>query len=421
MPGWATWLLVGLAGWLLLSVAFGLFLGRVIHPSSQPREAGAPPVWAAEPVASPAPDLPYIPISAAHHRRILVVDDDATLRLLLRTTLSADEYSVEEASSAEEAGQTARERLPELVVLDVGLPGKGGLAFCHELTTRSVYESPIVILLTGGETTLEQATAAGASALLRKPFSPLELVNLIDRLLQDEIVPVHEADAAQTDQLFAYAHDLSRLWEVERAQRRILQHAYRQTMTALADALEAKHRPTRLHALRVQRLAVELTAAVDESLLDDSSLEYGFLLHDIGKIGIPDAILNKPKALDAGERHLMQRHPQLGEQILAGVTLLNGVGRAVVRSHHERWDGGGYPDRLEGVAIPIGARIFAVADAVDAMTDERPYRQRRSWDEAVAEIEAGAGGQFDPHVVDRFVAGQRRLRRIHMDVGIRAA
>jgi response regulator RpfG family c-di-GMP phosphodiesterase len=416
MPMWLTWVLVGLAGWCGLSVVFGLVIARTIR-AAKPAEDAVP----ATSIGTQAPRFRPVQLTLGLRERILVVDDDATLRLLLRTTLSADEYFVEEAASAEEAAQLARAWQPTLVVLDVSLPGQGGLAFCRELTSNAAFNAPIVILLTGGDTTLGDATAAGAAALLRKPFSPLELVNLIDRLLREELVPMYEAEAAETEQLFVYARDLGRLWEVERAQRRVLQQAYRQTMTSLVDALEAKHRPTRLHALRVQRLAVELTSAVDADLLDDASLEYGFLLHDIGKIGLPDAILNQPRPLDPDELQVMQQHPVVGERILNGVALLDREGMAIVRSHHERWDGNGYPDGLARDEIPLGARIFAVADAVDAMTDDRPYRRRRSWQEAVDEVRAESGRQFDPEVVARFVAADRRLQRIHEDVHPRAA
>jgi ribonuclease P protein subunit RPR2 len=339
--------------------------------------------------------------------------------LLLRTTLGADEYTVEEASSAEDAQRIVDVWRPRLVVLDVGLPGRGGLAFCRDLRGRA--DAPAVILLTGGETTLEEATSVGAVSLLRKPFSPLELVNLIDALLEDRLVAVQETAATSSEQLVTYARDLAQLLKTERAERRVLQQAYRQTMTALADALEARHRPTGLHALRVQRLAVELTRTVNPQLLGQPSLEYGFLLHDIGKIGIPDAILDKPGPLDSGELWLMQQHPLIGVQILTGVTLVEGNGISVVRSHHERWDGDGYPDGLAGERIPIGARIFAIVDALDAMTDERPYREALSWQQAVNEIRSHAGSQFDPHLVAQFLACEERLQRITAGTRLRVA
>jgi HD-GYP domain-containing protein (c-di-GMP phosphodiesterase class II) len=199
---------------------------------------------------------------------------------------------------------------------------------------------------------------------------------------------------------------------VERGQRRLLQHAYRETVTALADALEAKDPLTGLHALRVQRYALELTEAVDRRLLDDPSLEYGFLLHDVGKIGMPDRIMNKPGPLTSKELHLVQRHPVVGAELLAGVALLQGEGLRVVRSHHERWDGAGYPDHLVATQIPLGARIFAVADALDAMTSDRPYRRAVPWEDAVDEIVTQGSRHFDPGVVAAFAQREGRLRQL---------
>jgi HD-GYP domain-containing protein (c-di-GMP phosphodiesterase class II) len=166
----------------------------------------------------------------------------------------------------------------------------------------------------------------------------------------------------------------------------------------------------------VQRYAAELARAIDPSLLADPSIEYGFLLHDVGKIGIPDRILHKPTALTPWERRLMQTHTLLGEHLLDEVALLQGEGLKVVRHHHERWDGRGYPDGLSDAEIPLGARIFAVADALDAMTSDRPYRTSGSWDEAVAEIVGEAERQFDPDVVQAFCDRQPALRRIHTEL-----
>src|SRR5204863_8970159 len=137
-------------------------------------------------------------------------------------------------------------------------------------------------------------------------------------------------------------------------------------------------------------------------LLSDPSLEYGFLLHDIGKIGIPDSVLDKAGPLNPAERRLMRRHTLIGSELLAEVPLLEGEGLQVVRSHHERWDGQGYPDGLVGAEIPPAARIFAVADTLDAMTTDRPYRRRCTWDQAVDEILRESGRQFDPRVVAAF-------------------
>ena len=404
MPDWAVWTIIGIGVWFAVSLAVALVAGRGI--AALRRAVGRERDVV---ISDPLDSLPALEV--ASRRRLLLVDDDAGLRLLLRTTLAADECAVEETASAEEAADLARFWRPSLVVLDVGLPGMSGLAFCRELKEKPVYGSPRVILLTGGETSGDDALNSGADALLRKPFSPLDLLGVIDRLLEGEVLPLRRAEAASADQLLAYARDLQEVVQVERAQRRLLQHAYRQTVTAFTDALEARNEATGQHALRVHRYALELTEAVEPGLLDDASLEYGFLLHDIGKIGIPDAILDKEGPLQDGELRLMRRHPLIGAELLANVPLLDGEGLQVVRSHHERWDGSGYPDGLVADEIPKGARIFAVADALDAMTTDRPYRPRLSWDEAVDEILRESGHQFDPQVVSAFARREQRLRR----------
>ena len=383
---------------------------------TQAPETPAPSIMP-ESLAIPAPLA-----APSDRRRILLVDDDPGLRLLLRTTLTADEFAVEEAVSAEEAAEVTRFWSPAVVILDVGLPGMDGLAYCRELKRNARKSSPYVVLLTGTDTSTADVERAGPDAVLRKPFSPLELVTLLDHVGDAHETFVHEpTESDDAEQLLIYARDLGRLLEVERTQRRLLQHAYRQTAIALADALEAKDPATGRHALRVQRYAVELTPAISTDLLEDASLEYGYLLHDVGKIGIPDTILLKNGPLTEPERRTMQRHTLLGAQILSGVALLNGAGLRVVRSHHERWDGAGYPDGLAGEAIPIGARIFALVDSVDAMTSDRPYRRALAWADAMDEIRAQSGRQFDPRVVRAFVARERRMRRISEELAEAAA
>jgi ribonuclease P protein subunit RPR2 len=422
MGDWAVWVVLAVAVWAAAATLVALLRAG---PRGQRRSAGPVPDGAAGARSAPSHDWRNewnLEGGLESRRRILVVDDDPALRLLLQTTLAADEYMVEDASSAEEAAEIARFWRPTLVVLDVGLPGISGLAFCRELKSNDAYGSPTVILLTGADMTPDEVKASRADALLRKPFSPLELVSLVDRLPGGETVLGSEhVEKAGAEQLLVYARDLNRVLEVERVQRRLLQHAYRQTVAALTDALEAKDPRTRLHALRVQRYATELTGYVDRRLLDDASLEYGFLLHDIGKIGVPDAILNKRGTLDPTERSLMQQHPVIGADILSDIPLLDGQGLHVVRSHHERWDGTGYPEGLGGDEIPVGARIFAVADALDAMTNDRPYRERLTWEAAVDEILAEAGRQFDPRVVAAFAVREQRLRRIHEDLAPKVA
>jgi response regulator RpfG family c-di-GMP phosphodiesterase len=358
---------------------------------------------------------------ASPPRRVLVVDDDPALRLLLRTTLASKDFEVEEASGAVEAEALVRFRRPSAAILDVGLTDGDGLSLCRRLKQAGWADPPTVILLTGAETSEQDAAEAGADALLRKPFSPLALLGLLERLSAGETATPVEPTQRDAGQLLLYARDLSRLLEIERGQRLLLQQAYRQTTSALADALEAKDRRTGVHAVRVQRYALAIAEAVDRSLLDDTSLEHGFLLHDIGKIAVPDAVLNKPGPLTDSERARVQQHPQIGVEILKDVALLQGEGMHVVRSHHERWDGAGYPEGLAGSEIPLGARVFAVADTLDAMTTDRAYRAALRWQEAVDEIRSQSGGQFDPDVVRAFDSCEPRLRRLHGEFATVAA
>jgi response regulator RpfG family c-di-GMP phosphodiesterase len=347
----------------------------------------------------------------------LLVDDDAGLRTLLRTTFEVFDIEVEEAESATGALHRIERRRPDVIVLDVHMPGMSGLELCRQLKSHPETEGIAVVVLTGSEGgTAEEAEAAGADTLLRKPFSPLELLAVTERLAGGLYgVPFRAAKKGPDEQLLLYARDLRHLLEIERGQRSLVQRAYMETVGALASALESKDTGTREHSQRVQRYAVELAGAVEPSLVEDPSTEYGFLLHDVGKIGIPDDILRKPEPLSDRERTLMETHTVLGEQVLGGVAFLHGEGLRVVRSHHERWDGGGYPDGLEGTDIPLSARVFAVADALDAMTSTRPYRQARPWKSAGQEILAQSGRQFDPRVVEAFVERESELRSIQRE------
>lgn len=180
-----------------------------------------------------------------------------------------------------------------------------------------------------------------------------------------------------------------------------LRASYESTVRALADAVEARDAYTARHAERVAGYGLEIARACGMDVADDPDLEFGFLLHDIGKIAISDAILYKPGHLTDEERDAMRRHPLIGEEIVRGIDFLAGA-RQVVRSHHERWDGDGYPDRLAGERIPLAARVFAVADTFDALTSDRPYRAAAPFREARRVIAEAAGTQFDPTVAEAF-------------------
>ena len=185
--------------------------------------------------------------------------------------------------------------------------------------------------------------------------------------------------------------------------------SYDLTVEALAAALELRDDETSQHTRRVTEFALALTRIVDPALARERDLRYGFLLHDIGKIGVPDAILLKPGRLTDRELRTVQMHTTLGEHLLSFIPFLSDLAHDVVAYHHERWDGAGYPWGLRGKAIPLAARIFAVADAFDALTNDRPYRRARSVAAAITEIQDAAGSQFDPAVVAAFVPLARKL------------
>jgi response regulator RpfG family c-di-GMP phosphodiesterase len=354
--------------------------------------------------------------------RILLVDDDPALRMLLKTTFEVADVDVVEAADAASARREIRRSRPSVVVLDVNMPQTSGLELCRELKGDPKWREIPIVLLTGSEGgTNARAKEVGADAFLRKPFSPLELLSVAERLAGGLYgVPfratkkrVHEPG----EELLLYARDLRHMLELERGQRELLQSAYLETVSALASALESKDTGTRAHSQRVQSYAVALARKVDDGpVTKDPSTPYGFLLHDVGKIGIPDGILQKPGPLSAAERRRMQTHTVLGEAMLSGVAFLQGEGLKIVRSHHERWDGRGYPDGLAGEEIPLGARIFAVADSLDAMTSNRPYRRALGWSTARDEIVAQSGRQFDPEIVDAFDAVEPELRMIRREL-----
>jgi cyclic di-GMP phosphodiesterase len=370
------------------------------------------------------PPLPMeVPTAKEGRRvlRILLVDDEPALRELLRVTFEDAHVAVEEAASAGEAEAAMQRGLPDVLLLDLRLPGTDGAELCRRLRAEERTQALPVVLLTGADgDDLRRARRCGADAVVRKPFSPLELLALVERIAgRAPRTPTRprRGDSHHDEELLLYARDLRHLLELERSQRELLRDSYLATVTALASALESKDTGTSEHSQRVQRYATTLLGAIDSARLeDDPSTEYGFLLHDVGKIGIPDGILLKPGPLTRAERRRMETHTVLGEQMLAGVTFLQGEALRIVRSHHERWDGRGYPDGLAGETIPLGARVFAVADALDAMTSHRPYRRALRWRDAHQEILAQAGSQFDPGVVDAFREHESELRHVRREV-----
>ncbi len=233
-------------------------------------------------------------------------------------------------------------------------------------------------------------------------------MNLRNAFPLGERVADPELPALQA-QLTVFAREIGALYSAERVRTRELataheelRHTYIATMTSFAQVVEAKDRTTAGHLDRTQRLGLRLAEAIDADLAARPETRYGFFLHDIGKVGIPERILCKPGALDETEWEVMQEHPAIGADIVQPIRFLSGAVE-IVRSHHERWDGTGYPVGLRHEEIPLAARIFAIADSFDAMTNDRPYRAAMSVEHAIDEIVFGACTQFDPDVVEVFL------------------
>jgi putative two-component system response regulator len=258
------------------------------------------------------------------------------------------------------------------MLLDVGLPGMDGLEICRRLRADPRTVTLPVVLLTG-RTSVDDVVAgldAGADDFLAKPFHEAELLARLRSARRLALV----------------------MAEMESAQG---------VVAALANAVEAKDSLTEHHCQRLAGLAHLLATAAGLDPVSIKGVVFGALLHDIGKIGVSDVILKKAGALTDDEWIEMRRHPIIGEQICRPLASSREFA-PIVRHHHERWDGLGYPDRLRGNEIPVGARIVGLVDAFDAITHERPYREGQTTEDAIAEIEAEAGRQFDPELVERF-------------------
>ena len=214
--------------------------------------------------------------------------------------------------------------------------------------------------------------------------------------LRARLARLEREAAARQSQLEHYAADLREVFKQERIRSQELRRSYKATVLALANAVEARDAYTGKHAQRVAAYGLRIAHAAGIEV--DPQVEFGFLLHDVGKVAVPDAILFKPGPLSEPERALVRRHPEVGSEILRHIDFLDEA-KQVVRHHHECWDGAGYPDGLAGEAIPLAARVFALADALDALTSERPYRAAISFAEARRQIRAETGAQFDPAIV----------------------
>ena len=321
--------------------------------------------------------------------RLLVVDDDDGVRRVVAAILEDEGYEVLTAREAAEALAVLADNSVALVVSDVKMPGRDGLWLLRQI--RPSYEDTAVILLTGfGEIdSAVQALKEGAADYLRKPVRVNELSAAVVKAL--------DRRRLQRENRAYQVH----LEDMVLAKTKELGEAYDRTLEALVTALDARECETGNHSQRVVRVTLAICDRMGITGEERAHIARGALLHDIGKIGVPDQVLLKPGKLTDEEWVEMRKHPDIGARILSGIDFLTDAAE-IVLAHQERYDGTGYPQGLAGEDIPIGARIFAVADALDAIVSDRPYRRGQSFTHAREEITRGAGTQFDPRVVEAF-------------------
>ena len=343
------------------------------------------------------------PLTAA---RILVVDDDEVNLRLLRRILAANGYNtVHTTTDGSEVVELVQELEPDLLLLDLHMPPPDGFALLKALGPLIDRPGLMPVLVLTGDATPDakrKALMMGARDFLAKPFDSTEAMlrirNLIEtRLLYREL----EGQNLQLESKVA-----ERTGELEAAQLEVI--------LRLARAAEYRDDETGRHTQRVGQMAADLAQAMGLDSRTVSLMERAAPLHDIGKIGIPDAILLKPGNLTPEELAVMRTHPRIGAQMLSGGrSELMMMAERIALSHHECWDGSGYPGGLAGSAIPIEARIVAVADCIDALTHNRPYRASWPLKAVLEEVHRCSGTQFDPEIVNAMIES-RLHRRIHV-------
>ena len=328
---------------------------------------------------------------------VLIVDDDRLIRELLRDVFAASGYCCHLASNGVEAIEAFEAHHPALTVTDVKMPVLDGLQFLRYALTVDPDAAVLVLTGMGDVRTAVESLNGGAYDFILKPVDPDELLITAGRALERRqlIIERRQHQELLERRVAEATGELA-------ATLRHLEETYRATLEALGSAIDTRDVGTHAHSRRVRgySLAMARTHGMPESGLRD--LEHGVLLHDIGKIGIPDAILLKPGPLTPAEWQIMRSHPEIGRRLIEKIPFLRGA-VPIVYHHHERWDGTGYPLGLRGEEIPLGARIFALADALDAMTFDRPYSRAISLEAAREEILRCAGTHFDPAVVASFM------------------
>jgi len=319
--------------------------------------------------------------------RILIVDDEYSGRETLQSVLEGEDYELEMAENGPQALEKAKKLLPDVILLDIMMPGMTGFEVCQRIRSDpQIAEIPIIVLTAlDDRESLLNALKAGADDFISKPFDRFEL----------------RARLLGITRLNRYQKLLQERAKLREANEHLLA-AYEETIEGLSHALDLRDKETEGHSLRVTELTIRLAQAYGLTEEEITHIRRGALLHDMGKIGVPDAILQKPAALSDEEWRVMRKHPQYVYDMLYSVQYLRPA-LSIPYCHHEKWDGTGYPRGLKGEQIPISARLFAVADVWDALTSDRPYRSAWSREQALDFIREQSGSHFDPQAVELFL------------------
>lgn len=317
---------------------------------------------------------------------VLIVDDEYVGRETLQSVLEGEGYELEMAENGFQAIEKAKALLPDVILLDVMMPGMTGFEVCQRIRSDpQIAEIPIIILTAlDDRESLLNALKAGADDFISKPFDRYEL----------------RARLLGITRLNRYQKLIQERAKLREANTQLL-NAYEATIEGLSRALDLRDRETEGHSRRVTDLTVKLAEAMGMGEEELMHIRRGALLHDVGKIGIPDSILHKPSTLTEEEWVIMRKHPQFAYDMLHSIEYLRPA-LDIPYSHHEKWDGTGYPRGLKGEEIPLTARLFAVADVWDALTSDRPYRAAWNKEQALEYIREQSGKHFDPQVVELF-------------------
>ena len=315
---------------------------------------------------------------------VLIVDDDE-FNLKVAGDILKEKYSIRTAQSGEAALELLEENLPRLILLDLHMPGLDGRETMKKIQEKKAWKKIPIIFLTADTKpeTEKECLVLGAFDFITKPFVPAVMLSRISRIIE----------------LVELQNDLEKNLEEKTA---LLENVLLNSILVIAKTLDAKDAYTSGHSMRVAQCSAAIAEKLDWPEKEIQNIHNVGLLHDIGKIGVPDAILNKPGRLGDEEFELIRKHPVIGNDILKDIHTINSVAEGALY-HHERYDGRGYPNGLKGEEIPIYARIIGIADAYDAMTSNRIYRPKLTQDRVIKEFENGRGTQFDPELTDLFL------------------